>query len=48
MTLLAYMKHGMADKYLKKMLPRLIQLKATNFHFSYIDKNGVEAEEKFE
>lgn len=45
---IAYMKHGMADKYLKKMLPKLIQLKATNFHFSYVDKNGDETDEKFE
>lgn len=45
---IAYMKQGMADKYLKKILPKLIHLKPKNFHFSYVDKNGNEKEIKFE
>lgn len=45
---IAYMKHGMADKYLRKILPKLIHLKPKKFHFSYIDKNGNEKEIKFE
>ena len=40
---IAYMKKGMADKYLKKILDKLILLKAKNFNFSYFygnkDKN---------
>lgn len=36
---IAYMKKGMADKYLKKILDKLILLKAKNFHFSYFDGN---------
>ena len=42
------MKQGMTDKYLKKILPKLIHLKPKNFHFSYVDKNGNEKEIKFE
>ena len=34
---IAYMKKGMADKYLKKILDKLILLKAKNFNFSYFD-----------
>lgn len=34
---IAYMKKGMADKYLKKILDKLILLKAKNFTFSYFD-----------
>ena len=45
---IAYMKQGMTDKYLKKILPKLIHLKPKNFHFSYVDKNGNEKEIKFE
>ena len=45
---IAYMKHGMADKYLKKILPKLIHLKPKNFHFSYVDKNNNEGDIKFE
>ena len=45
---IAYMKHGMADKYLEEILPKLIHLKAKKFHFSFIDKNGDEAEIRFE
>jgi len=45
---IAYMKHGMADKYLKKILPKLIYLKPLNFHFSFVDENGKEKDVKFE
>lgn len=45
---IAYMKHGMADKYLKKVLPKLIYLKSKQFHFSFVDKNGKENEVKFD
>jgi hypothetical protein len=45
---IAYMKHGMADKYLEDILPKLIHLKPLNFHFSWIDKNGKEKDIKFE
>jgi len=45
---IAYMKRGMADKYLKKILPKLIYIKPKNFHFSYIDENGKEKDIKFE
>ena len=44
----AYMKHGMADKYTKEILPKLIHLKPTHFHFSYVDENGNEKEVKFD
>ena len=36
---IAYMKKGTADKYLKKILDKLILLKAKNFNFSYFDGN---------
>lgn len=45
---IAYMKHGMADKYLKDILPKLIHLKPKNFHFSFVDKNGDHKEVTFE
>lgn len=45
---IAYMKHGMADKYTKEILPKLIHLKPTHFHFSYVDENGNEKEVKFD
>ncbi len=45
---IAYMKRGMADKYLKNILPKLIHLKPKGFHFSYVDSNGAEKEVKFE
>ena len=45
---IAYMKHGMADKYLRKILPKLIHLKPSKFHFSFVDKDGNEKEIKFE
>lgn len=44
---IAYMKHGMADKYLQTILPKLIYIKPKNFHFSYVDKNGNEKDIKF-
>ena len=44
---IAYMQHGMADKYLKDILPKLIHLKPKNFHFSYVDENGEEKDTKF-
>ena len=32
---IAYMKHGMADKYLRTILPKLIYLKPSKFHLSF-------------
>lgn len=32
---IAYMKHGMADKYLKEILEPLVVLKPKNFHYSW-------------
>ena len=45
---IAYMKHGMADKYTKEILPKLIHLKPTHFHFSFVDEKGNEKEVKFD
>lgn len=45
---IAYMKHGMADKYLRPILPKLIHLKPKCFHFSFVEENGDEKEIKFE
>ncbi len=45
---IAYMKRGMADKYLKDILPKLVYIEPTNFHFSYVDENGKEKEVRFE
>lgn len=45
---IAYMKHGMADKYTKEILPKLIHLKPTHFHFSYVDEKGNGKEVKFD
>jgi hypothetical protein len=45
---IAYMKHGMADKYLKNILDKMIFLKPKNFHFSFVDKNGNEKHIRFE
>lgn len=45
---IAYMKHGMADKYLRKILPKLIHLKPSKFHFSYVDENNEEKDIRFE
>jgi hypothetical protein len=42
------MKRGMADKYLKDILPKLIYLEPVNFHFSYFDENGNQKNIKFE
>ena len=44
---IAYMKHGMADKYIEEILPKLIHLKPKNFHFSYVDENNEEKDLKF-
>lgn len=44
---IAYMKRGMADKYLEDILPKLIHLKPKCFHFSYVD-NGKEKDIKFD
>lgn len=44
---IAYMKHEMADKYIEKILPKLIHLKPKNFHFSYVDENNEEKDIKF-
>lgn len=45
---IAYMKCGMADKYAKNILPKLIYLEPTNFSFSYYDKDGKNQVIKFE
>lgn len=45
---IAYMKRGMADKYLKDILPKLIHLEPLKFHFSYVDKEGNEKEITFD
>lgn len=44
---IAYMQRGMADKYLKKILDKLIYLKPTNFHFSYVE-NGKNKDIRFD
>ena len=36
---IAYMQHGMVDKYTKNILDKLVYLKPKNFNFSYV-KNG--------
>lgn len=45
---IAYLKNGLADKYTKKILDKLVLLKPKNFYFSYHDKNGNEQKVKFE
>ena len=45
---IAYLKHGMADKYLKRILDKLVHLKAKNFHFSTVDENGKDKNIRFE
>lgn len=37
---IAYMKHGMADKYLMNHLNKVIYLEPKNFNFSYYDENN--------
>ena len=37
---IAYVKHGIADKFCKDALDRLIMLEPTSFWLSYYDKNG--------
>lgn len=44
---IAYMKKGMADKYTKDILDKLIYLKPKNFHFSYVE-NGKEKDIRFD
>lgn len=45
---IAYMKHGMADKYCKEILSKLEYLTPTNFYFSYVDNEGNQKDEKFD
>ena len=45
---IAYIKQGASDKYTEKILPKLIHLKPSNFHFSFVDKNGNEKDLTFE
>lgn len=44
---IAYMKHGMADKYLEKILDKLVYLKPKSFHFSYVE-NGKDKDIRFD
>lgn len=44
---IAYMKKGMADKYLCSMLTPLVVLTPKNFHYSWYDENGKENEVVF-
>ena len=44
---IAYMQHGMADKYTKNILDKLVQLKPKNFKFSYV-KNGENKDVRFD
>lgn len=44
---IAYMRHGMADKYLLNTLPKLIVVKPICFHFSYYDKDNKKKDVKF-
>lgn len=41
---IAYVKHGVAEKYTKDILDKLIVLEPKEFWFSYYDKNGNEKE----
>lgn len=45
---IAYMKKGMADKYTKKILDKLIYMKPLNFNFSTFDENGKDVNVKFD
>lgn len=45
---IAYIKQGASDKYTEKILTKLIHLKPSNFHFSFVDKNGNEKDLTFE
>lgn len=44
---IAYMQHGMADKYLRKILDRLVHIKPKNFHFSCV-KHGEDYDIRFD
>ena len=44
---IAYMKKGMADKYLQQMLSPLVVLEPKNFHYSWYDENNEEKELMF-
>lgn len=44
---IAYMQHGMADKYTKNILDKLVHLKPKNFHFSYVE-NGKDKHIRFD
>ena len=44
---IAYMQHGMADKYTKNILDKLVHLKPKNFKFSYV-KNGENKDVRFD
>lgn len=44
---IAYMQHGMADKYTKNILDKLVHLKPKNFHFSYVE-NGKDKDVRFD
>lgn len=44
---IAYLKKGMADKYLKDIITPLVVLKPTEFHFSWIDKEKGESDKYF-
>ena len=44
---IAYMQHGMADKYTKNILDKLVHLKPKNFHFSYVE-NGKDKDIRFD
>ncbi len=41
------MQHGMADKYTKNILDKLVHLKPKNFHFSYVE-NGKDKDIRFD
>ena len=41
---IAYLKKGFGNKYLKEMLSPLIVLQPKQFHFSFVDKNGSDAD----
>ena len=44
---IAYMQHGMADKYTKNILDKLVHLNPKNFHFSYVE-NGKNKDVRFD
>ena len=44
---IAYMKKGMADKYVKEYITPLVILKPTSFHYSWYDEDGNRREKYF-